>query len=67
MNLTWHSDTRQKMCVKLPLRPKDPELTGDEKRRESALYLLHRRRGRKFYDLLTAVELKTEILSHTEY
>lgn len=43
-------------CVKSRLKLKDPELTGDEKRTEAVLYLLHRRRGRKFCDLLNAVE-----------
>ncbi|KAK0135729.1 hypothetical protein N1851_028406 [Merluccius polli] len=43
-------------CVKYRLKLKDPECTGDKKCRESALFLLHRRKGRKFYDLLSAVE-----------
>ena len=43
-------------CLRFRLKLKDPDLSDEEKRKESALYLLHRRRGRKFYELLNAVE-----------
>lgn len=43
-------------CVKSHLKLKDPEIAGEEQRTEWALYLLHRRRARKFYDLPNAVE-----------
>lgn len=42
-------------CIKFRLRLKDPEMPDEEKRRESALFMLHRRKARKFYDLLNAV------------
>ena len=43
-------------CVKFKLQLKDPELSDEEKRTVTAMYILHRRRGRKFYDLMNAVE-----------
>lgn len=42
-------------CIKFRLRLKDPEISDEQKRKESALFMLHRRKGRKFYDLLNAV------------
>ena len=42
-------------CIKFRLRLKDPETSDEEKRKESALFMLHRRKGRRFYDLLNAV------------
>ena len=42
-------------CARFRIKIKDPELSDEEKRNETALYILHRRRGRKFYDLLNDV------------
>ncbi len=43
-------------CTRFQLRVKDPSLTEEEKRSESASYILHRRRARVFYDLLGKVD-----------
>ncbi|KAL2092895.1 hypothetical protein ACEWY4_012693 [Coilia grayii] len=43
-------------CAKFHFRVKDPSLGEDEKRRETAMYILHRRRARVFYDMLGKVE-----------
>ncbi|KAL2098322.1 hypothetical protein ACEWY4_007529 [Coilia grayii] len=43
-------------CAKFQFRVKDPSLGEDEKRRETAMYILHRRRARVFYDMLGKVE-----------
>ncbi|KAI9532016.1 hypothetical protein NQZ68_035877, partial [Dissostichus eleginoides] len=39
-------------CARFQPRVKDPSLNEEEKRSESASYILHRRRARVFYDLL---------------
>ena len=39
-------------CAKYRLRMKDLDMTDDEKRTESATFILHRRRARFFYDML---------------
>ncbi len=43
-------------CTRFQLRVKDLSLTEEEKRSESASYILHRRRARVFYDLLGKVD-----------
>ncbi|KAK0154977.1 hypothetical protein N1851_002695 [Merluccius polli] len=42
-------------CAKYKIRITDPNLTEAEKRMESAVFILHRRRARVFYDLLGRV------------
>ncbi|CAL9701146.1 unnamed protein product [Knipowitschia caucasica] len=42
-------------CIKSRLKLKDPEMSDEEKRKEAALFMLHRRKARKFYDCLNAV------------
>ena len=43
-------------CVKFRMRMKDPELSEEAERNLTAMYILHRRRGSKFYDVMNAVE-----------
>lgn len=43
-------------CAKFMIRITDPNLTGTEKRTESASFILHHRRACMFYDLLGRVE-----------
>jgi hypothetical protein len=43
-------------CMKFRLQLKDPSITEEEKRQHSAMFILHRRRARRFYDDLNNVE-----------
>ncbi|CAK6976863.1 uncharacterized protein LOC117550378 [Scomber scombrus] len=46
----------KKTSDRISLHEKDPSLTEEEKRSETASYILHRRRARVFYDLLAKVD-----------
>ena len=39
-------------CAKYKLKMKDPHITDDERKTEAAMFILHRRRGRVFYNML---------------
>lgn len=43
-------------CFQFRMKMKDPELYDAEKQTATALHLLHRRRGRRFYELLNEIE-----------
>lgn len=43
-------------CVQFKFRLKNPEKCDEEKKVDAAMYILHRRRARMFYDLLNNVE-----------
>ena len=42
-------------CMKLKLKLKDPDMTEEEKQREATMFVLNRRRSRRFFDLMNAV------------
>ena len=42
-------------CLKFRIELKDPEISDQDKRRKTVMQMLHRRRGRQFYDTLNAV------------
>ena len=43
-------------CAKYKLKVKDPHMTYDERKIEAAMFILHRRRARVFYDMLGKFE-----------